>query len=58
MLRRPACLIVKPTLLRQAKAIFRGSGVVITDSGKRHLVQLLGLQSLLKVLCRKRWLLG
>ena len=29
------CLIVKPTLLRQAKAIFHGSGVVITDSGKR-----------------------
>ena len=49
------CLIVKPTLLCQAKAIFHGSGIVITDSGKR---QLLSLQPLLKVMCGKRWLLG
>ena len=36
------CLIVKPTLLCQAKAIFHGSGVVITDSGKRHLGSAIG----------------
>jgi len=32
------CLIVKPYLVCQAKALFRGIGVVISDSGRCHLL--------------------
>ena len=42
-----ACLIVKPQHLRKARAVFRGTGVVITDAGKRHLCSALGTDQFL-----------
>ena len=36
------CLIVKSQHLRKAKVLFRGTGVVIIDVGKRHLGSALG----------------
>ena len=36
------CLIVKPQHLRKARALFHGTGVVITAAGKRHLGSAIG----------------
>jgi len=36
------CLIVKPSLVRRAKTLFRGTGIVILDSGKCHLGSAIG----------------
>jgi len=36
------CLIVKPSFVRRAKTLFSGKGVIISDSGKRHLGSVLG----------------
>ena len=36
------CLIVKPSFLHQAKTLFRGTGIVISDPGKRHLGSTIG----------------
>ena len=36
------CIIVKPQHLRKARALYRGTDVVITDVGKRHLGSALG----------------
>ena len=36
------CLIVKPSLLRRAKTLFRGTGIVVLDSGKRQMGSALG----------------
>ena len=36
------CLIVKPSFVHRARTLFRGMGVIISDSGKRHLGSVLG----------------
>jgi len=36
------CLIVKPSFVHWAKTLFRGTGVIISDSGKLHLGSVLG----------------
>ena len=41
------CLIVKPQHLRKARALFHGTGVVITDAGKRHLGSAIGTNDFL-----------
>jgi len=41
------CLIVKCQRLRKARALFRGTGVVVTDDGKRHLGSALGTDEFL-----------
>ena len=41
------CLIVKPQHFRRARALFQGTGVVITDAGKRHLGSALGTDEFL-----------
>jgi len=30
------CLIVKPSFVHQAKTLFCGTGVIVSDSGKHH----------------------
>jgi len=42
------CLIVKPQHLRKAKTLFHGTGVIITDSGRRHLGSALGTNDFMK----------
>ena len=39
MHQRLNCLIVKSQHLNKARALFHGTGVVITDAGKHHLVR-------------------
>jgi len=42
------CLIVKPQHLRKARALFRGTSVVITDAGRHHLGSTSGTDDFVK----------
>ena len=49
------CLIVKPQHLR---TLFYGSGVIITESGRRHLGSALGTNDFMKSYVQNKVLLG
>jgi len=42
------CLIMKPQHLQKARALFCGTGVVVTDAGRHHLGSALGTDVIVK----------
>jgi len=52
------CLIVKPQHLWKARALFRGTGVIITDAGRCHLSSGLGTDDFVKGVFKTRCLCG
>jgi len=52
------CLIVKPQNIHKARTLFHGTGVIIADTGKRHLGSVLGTNYFMKSYAQIRFLLG
>ena len=52
------CIIVKPQHLPKARALFCGTGVVITDAGKRHLGSALGTDEFLQLCSKQGFYMG